>query len=447
MAKQMPNAAEAEQSLLGNMLLYPSASRIAVESGLMEEDFYLDTHRRIFSALQELYNTGKPIDITTATAKLEDRQQLALSGGIDYLMQLSDAAVASANTKMYTEIIKDKARLRKVIDTAQKIADSGFEAIEDLDAYMDEAERSIINAARNRNSSEFRNTADVINIVIENIHKNAENKSDVTGVRTGYHDLDQVTHGLQRSDLIIMAARPGLGKTAVAINLAMNVALINRDQAVAIFSLEMPAEQLIMRLLSAKSHVKADVLKTGNLTSTEWGQLSEAATELKAAKLFIDDTPGLKTSDIFASCRKLASEHGIACVMIDYIQLLSASGKPSENRQQEVSEISRNLKALARELNVPVIALSQLSRTVEQRTDKHPMLSDLRESGALEQDADIVIMLYRDAYYNEEARVKAQEQGTEPIELNIAKHRNGATRTVNLAFEGATNAIYNMASE
>ncbi|MCI5774193.1 MAG: replicative DNA helicase [Erysipelotrichaceae bacterium] len=444
MVKTMPCALEAESSLLGTIMLYNSAPRIAIEEGLRDSDFYLDANRKIFGAIVDIYNENKPIDITTVSTRLNDLNLLNIVGGIDYLAGLSEAAVTSANTKMYVDIIKDKAYMRMMIEAAQKILDEGFGGQVNIDEYLDEAEKAVLNVSRNRRTSEFLTGAEVIDKVIDNIHKMEDNHSNVTGVATGFRDLDYVTHGFQRSDLIILAARPSMGKTAFALNLAMNMAQLQNNEAVAIFSLEMPADQLISRILSAKSHVPGDNLRTGRLNNNEWSSINEAATELKSCKIFIDDKAGARVNEIFAKCRRLQSEHGLACVLIDYIQLITGNGKAGDNRQQEVSDISRGLKALARELNVPVIALSQLSRSVEQRNDKRPMLSDLRESGALEQDADIVMMLYRDSYYNAESKEKANETGSEVIEVNIAKHRNGATKVVEMAFEGRTNAFYNI---
>ncbi len=444
MVRTMPCALEAESSLLGTIMLYNSAPRIAIEEGLRDSDFYLDANRKIFGAIVDIYNENKPIDITTVATRLNDLNLLNIVGGTDYLANLSEAAVTSANTKMYVDIIKDKAYMRMMIEAAQKILDEGFDGQVNIDEYLDEAEKAVLNVSRNRRTSEFLTGAEVIDRVIDNIHKMEDNHSNITGVATGFRDLDYVTHGFQRSDLIILAARPSMGKTAFALNLAMNMAQLQNNEAVAIFSLEMPADQLISRILSAKSHVPGDNLRTGRLNNNEWSSINEAATELKSCKIFIDDKAGARVNEIFAKCRRLQSEHGLACVLIDDIQLITGNGKAGDNRQQEVSDISRGLKALARELNVPVIALSQLSRSVEQRNDKRPMLSDLRESGALEQDADIVMMLYRDSYYNAEAKEKANETGSEVIEVNIAKHRNGATKVVEMAFEGKTNAFYNI---
>ena len=445
----LPSAPEAEASLLGTMMVYPNAARTGMEEGLSEDDFFVDVNRRIFTAVSSLYHEGSPVDLTTVSTRLKDMGQLELVGGFAYLTSLTDAAVTSHNTKHYVAMIHDKALLRKLIETAQTIVEEGTSGQADINEYLDQSEKAILNVSRSRRVSEFKGSPELMTSVLDQIQKMSDNHSDITGLKTGFRDLDHVTHGLQRGDLIILAARPSMGKTAVALNLALNVALYQPKQAVAIFSLEMAAEQLAMRLLSARSRVAGDKLKTGYLTNEEWNRVNEAAGELKMLKLYVDDTPGVKTSDIFSKCRRLQAEQGLSLVLIDYIQLITGNsgGRGEVNRQQEVSEISRNLKALARELGIPVIALSQLSRTVEQRENKHPQLSDLRESGAIEQDADIVMMLFREAYYDEALREQAQKEGTERLEINIAKHRNGAVRKIYLAFEGATNALYNISKD
>ena len=447
MARVLPSAVEAEASLLGTMMVYPNAARIAVEEGLQEDDFFLDSNRRIFQCARNLYNTGHPIDLTTIAVRLQDMEMLDKVGGISYLTELSEAAVTSANTKSYVSLIKDKAIMRKMIETASAVAEEGYEGQEDVSAYLDKAEKEVLNVSRSRRTGEFRDPDTLMNDVLDNIQKMSDAKTDITGMKTGFFDLDHTLHGLQRGDLIIIAARPSMGKTAVALNLAMNVAAYQTDGSVAIFSLEMAAEQLAMRLLSARSRIEGDKLKTGRLTNDDWNRVNEAAAELKGTGIYIDDTPGIKVPEIFSKCRRLQTEHGLNLILIDYIQLITSSGHRGENRQQEVSEISRNLKALARELKVPVIALSQLSRSVEQRENKRPMLSDLRESGAIEQDADVVMMLFRESYYDEKIKEEAEKAGNERLEINIAKHRNGATRKIYLAFEGPTNALYNIARE
>lgn len=444
MAKALPSALEAEVSLLGTMLVYPSSTRSAMEEGLMDVDFYSESHQKIFRAMQALYQKGTPVDFTSVSTRLQDENQLDQIGGVSYLSQLIDAAVTSANTKTYVEMIIDKALMRKMILASEQVAQDGYDGQVDINEYFDLSEKRILNISRNRRTSEFQDSHALMNSVLEQIRINAENKSDITGLKTGFKDLDYTTHGLQRGDFIVVAARPSMGKTAVSLNLAMNVAAYSK-QPVAIFSLEMGADQLAMRLLSARSRLSGDKLKTGRLSNDEWNQLHEAASELQNMGIYIDDTPGIKVSEIFSKCRRLQADHGLNLILIDYIQLISGTSmRKGESRQQEVSDISRSLKALARELKVPVIALSQLSRTVEQRENKRPMLSDLRESGAIEQDADIVMMLFRESYYDEAAKQKADETGQEELEINIAKHRNGATRKIKLAFEGSTNALFNL---
>lgn len=438
MNRQMPSSIEAEQALLGSLFIYPNSVRIATEEGLQGDEFFLEAHRKIFIAVEGLQAEGKPVDTASVSSRLSDLGLLPQVGGLEYVMQLADSSVTSANTKYYVELIQSKALLRSLIETAQGIAEEGLQNQGEMEDMMDHAEKLILDVTRRRKTSDFQSSNEVVNSVIENIHKMSQQKSGVTGVATGYRDLDNTTNGFQRGDLIILAARPSMGKTAFALNVAMQIAQLNH-QAAAIFSLEMPASQLISRMLSAKSRVSGGQLRTGFLNNQEWNQLNEAAADLKATKIFIDDSPNVRVSDIFSKCRKLQAEHGLAVILIDYIQLISGNGKNSDNRQQEVSEISRGLKGLARELQVPVIALSQLSRSVEKREDKRPMLSDLRESGALEQDADIVMFLYRDEYYQREK----SEEGTEKTEINIAKHRNGPTRQIELAFERNINAFYN----
>ena len=447
MPRILPSAPEAEATLLGNMMVYPAAARIAMEEGLSEEDFFSEANRRIFLAIDSLYKQGSPIDLTTVVTRLADMDLLDKCGGLPYLTDLSDAAVTSANVKSYVEMVHDKAVIRKMIEATETLAEEGYSGQTDINEYLDACEKAVLEISRNRRTSEFRNSPELMTEVLANIQKMSDNKTDITGLKTGFNDFDHTLHGLQKGDLIVLAARPAMGKTAVALNLAMNVAAYQPRGAVAIFSLEMAAEQLAMRLLSARSHIPGDKLRTGRLRDDEWNRLNEAAGELKMSNIYIDDTSMIKVPEIFSKCRRLKADVGLNLVVIDYIQLISASGGRNENRQQEISEISRNLKALARELEIPVIALSQLSRSVEQRDNKHPMLSDLRESGAIEQDVDIVLMLYREAYYDEAIREQAQKEGNERLEINIAKHRNGATRKVYVAFENTTNALYNIASE
>ena len=443
MARQLPFSMEAEQSILGAMLIYPKVLEDVRDLDLLKEDFYTESHQRIFDAMMNLYDHGKPIDLTGLITRLNDTAELNQVGGADYLVKLVDTAVSGANAKHYIEMIKNKAHQRKLIETAEMIVQDGFDSAAQLDEIMDRAEKKILEVTRSRRTTDFRSSKEIVREVMEKIQLLRSSEDRVTGIKTGYSKLDRITNGFQRGDLIILAARPSVGKTAFALNVALQSALRNPN-AIAIFSLEMPAEQLMRRLLSAKSEIEGDKLRSGYLTNNEMNRLHETANEMKETKIFIDDSATIKMGDIFSKCRKLKSEHGLDMIVIDYLQLITGSGRNSgENRQQEVSEISRSLKALAREMDVPVIALSQLSRGVETRTDKHPLLSDLRESGSIEQDADIVMFLYREKYQ------KHDEEGAEPslieeVDVDIAKHRNGATERFQLAFNKNFNAFYNI---
>lgn len=349
-------------------------------------------------------------------------------GGLSYLLELANAVPTAANVAHYAKIVEEKALLRRLIRVATKIVEDGYTREDEVEALLGEAEKKMMEVANRKNAGDFKHVKDVLVETFDNIEQLQSRKGDVTGIPTGFRDLDNITAGFQRNDLIIVAARPSVGKTAFALNVAQSVAVQAREN-VAIFSLEMGAEQLVMRMLCAEGNIDAQVLRTGALTTEDWGKLTMAMGSLSNSGIFIDDTPGVRINEIRAKCRRLAQEHGLGMILIDYLQLIQGSGKPGENRQQEVSEISRSLKGLARELKVPVIALSQLSRGVEQRQDKRPMMSDLRESGSIEQDADIVAFLYRDDYYDKESENKNM------IEIIIAKQRNGPTGTVTLAFK------------
>ncbi len=443
----MPHSIEAEQSILGAMLVYPSLVRTVVDQDLHAEEFYVEAHQRIFGCMMDLHENGQNVDVTTLITRLNDTSQLALVGGADYVIKLSDSAVSSANGVFYIDIIKQRYHLRRLIETAEKIAEEGFDSSSSLDDVLDHAEKEILEVTRSRRASEFQSSKEVVSRVIKELVALRESDNHITGVRTGYQDLDRMTNGFQRGDLIILAARPAMGKTALALNLGMYTALRNPG-AVAFFSLEMPAESLMKRLLSAKSQVEGNKLRGGNISDDELNRLNEAGNELGAAKIFIDDSASIKVSQIFSKCRKLMSEYGLSLIVIDYLQLISGSGRGGgDNRQQEVSEISRNLKILAKEMNCPVIALSQLSRSVEQRTDKQPMLSDLRESGAIEQDADIVMFLYREDYYKKTSEQEERSDINEVVDLNLAKHRNGSVGHVSLVFNKSISAFYNHIDE
>ena len=447
MARELPHSIEAEQSILGAMLVYPSLVRMAIDQDLHAEEFYVEAHQRIYRCMMDLADSGQSVDITTLITRLNDTEQLALAGGADYVIKLSDSAVSSANGIFYIDIIKERYHLRRLIETAEQIAEEGFDTGSSLDQVLDHAEKEILEVTRSRRASEFQSSKEVVSRVIKELVALRESDNHITGVRTGYQDLDRMTNGFQRGDLIILAARPAMGKTALALNLGMYTALRNPG-AVAFFSLEMPADSLMKRLLSAKSQVEGNKLRGGNITDEELNRLNEAGNELGAAKIFIDDSASIKVSQIFSKCRKLMSEHGLSLIVIDYLQLISGSGRNSgDNRQQEVSEISRNLKILAKEMNCPVIALSQLSRSVEQRNDKQPMLSDLRESGAIEQDADIVMFLSREDYYKKPGEQEERADVNEVVDLNLAKHRNGSVGHISLVFNKSISAFYNHIEE
>ncbi len=441
MSQELPHSNEAEQAILGSMLVYPKVVRIVFDQGLQAEDFYLNIHQRIFRAMNYLSENGKPIDATSLITRLQDSDELHMVGGADYILKLSDTAVSQANSAHYIEIIKNRAHLRRLIETAEMIAQDAYQVDQELDDVMDQAERNILQITRSRKATEFKSSKEVISNVIQELTKLRSFSDHVTGIKTGY-DLDRMTNGFQRGDLIILAARPAMGKTAFALNLAMRAAQFNSG-AIAIFSLEMPAEALMKRIMSAHSEVESFKLRSGNMSDEDFNKINEAAGDLSGAKLFIDDSSNIKIAEIYSKCRKLKSEHGLDMVVIDYLQLISGSSRSGgDNRQQEISEISRSLKGLAREMECPVIALSQLSRAVEQRPNKHPMLSDLRESGSIEQDADIVMFLYREDYYNKD-KTEEEQNLPERTEVNIAKHRNGATGNVDLAFSKAISAFYN----
>ncbi|MFC0525973.1 replicative DNA helicase [Pontibacillus salicampi] len=421
-----PHNIEAEQAVLGAIFLEPQSIATASEV-LMPEDFYRASHQRIYEAMLDLSEKGEPIDLVTTTTALSNVQTLEEIGGVSYLSDLANSVPTAANIEYYTRIVEEKSILRRLIKTATTIVTNGFASEDDIEGVLNDAEKSILEVAQRKNTGRFKNIKDVLIEVYDNIEQLHNRDADVTGVPTGFRDLDNMTSGFQKNDLIIIAARPSVGKTAFALNIAQNVATTTGEN-VAIFSLEMGAEQLVMRMLCAEGNIDASALRTGHLETEDWGKLTMAMGSLSNAGVFIDDTPGIRVNEIRSKCRRLAQEHGLGMILIDYLQLIQGSGNSKENRQQEVSEISRALKGLARELNVPLIALSQLSRGVEGRQDKRPMMSDIRESGSIEQDADIVGFLYRDDYYDQES----ERQNI--IEIILAKQRNGPVGTVELAF-------------
>jgi replicative DNA helicase len=420
-----PQNIEAEQAVLGAIFIEPESLTVASEF-LIPEDFYRSSHQKIFSAMLKLSDQGKAIDVVTVTEELAATEQLENIGGVSYLMELANAVPTAANVEYYARIVEEKSLLRRLIRTATEIAQEGYSREDEVESLLSEAEKKIMEVSGRKSAGSFISIKDVLVEAYDNIEKLANRQGDITGIPTGFTELDRMTAGFQRNDLIIVAARPSVGKTAFALNIAQNVAT-KTDEVVAIFSLEMGAEQLVMRMLSSEGNINAQNLRTGDLSDEDWKKLTMAMGSLSNAQIYIDDTPGIRIAEMRAKCRRLKQERGLGMILIDYLQLIQGDGK-ADNRQQEVSEISRSLKALARELEVPVIALSQLSRSVEQRQDKRPMMSDIRESGSIEQDADIVAFLYRDDYYDKETENK------NIIEIIIAKQRNGPVGTVQRAF-------------
>ncbi|WP_080843635.1 replicative DNA helicase [Cytobacillus gottheilii] len=431
-----PQNMEAEQAVLGAIFLEPSSLTLASEI-LIPEDFYRAAHQKIFNVMLKLNDEGKAVDLVTVTEELNAAKLLEDTGGVSYLSELAGSVPTAANMEYYAKIVEEKSLLRRLIRTATNIAQDGYSREDEVESLLGEAEKSILEVAQRKNAGAFHNIKDVLVRTYDNIEVMHNRKGDITGIATGFAELDKMTAGFQRNDLIIVGARPSVGKTAFALNIAQNVA-VKTQENVAIFSLEMGAEQLVMRMLCAEGNIDAQRLRTGSLTDDDWGKLTMAMGSLSNAGIFIDDTPGVRITEIRSKCRRLKQEHGLGMILIDYLQLILGSGRSGENRQQEVSEISRSLKALARELQVPVIALSQLSRGVEQRQDKRPMMSDIRESGSIEQDADIVAFLYRDDYYDKESEDK------NIIEIIIAKQRNGPVGTVQLAFVKEYNKFVNL---
>lgn len=431
-----PQNIEAEQAVLGAIFLEPESVHVAQER-LVPDDFYRSAHKRIFEVMTDLAENHEPVDLVTVTAEMKNRKILDEVGGVDYLSDLADSSPTAANIDYYCQIVEEKSILRRLIRAATEIVADGYQRDDDVEMILDDAEKAILEVSQRSNHGGFLSIKDVLVEAYDNIEMLQNRKGEVTGIPTGFIELDRMTAGFQRSDFIIVAARPSVGKTAFALNMAQNVATKSGEN-VAIFSLEMGAQQLVMRMLCAEGNIDSQRLRTGRLTEEDWQKLTMAMGTLSSAGIYIDDTPGIRVSDIRAKCRRLKQERGLGMIVIDYLQLIAASGRRGENRQQEVSEISRQLKGLARELEVPVIALSQLSRGVEQRQDKRPMMSDIRESGSIEQDADIVAFLYRDDYYNRESENK------NIIEIIIAKQRNGPVGTVELAFIKEYNKFVNL---
>ena len=421
--KIQPQNIEAEQSVLGAMLIDKDAIGKVTEI-LTADDFYRESHKIIFNAMLDIYNKNESVDLITVIDALRRSNKLSDIGGVAYVTSIADMVLTAANVKYHADIVAEKSVLRQLIRAATDIAVMGYESSDDVSTLVDKAEQMILNISNRKKSFVFTPINEVLMESVQQIEKLASNKGGLTGIPTGFSDLDKLTNGLHRSDFIILAARPSMGKTAFALNVVQNVA-IRAQKSVAFFSLEMSKEQLVNRMLCAEANIDAQRMRTGEMRDEDWNNIWQACNTLSKAKIYIDDTAGISVMDMRSRARRLKAEHGLDLVVIDYLQLMQ--GSKNNDRQQEVSDISRSLKALARELGVPVIALSQLSRSVESRQIKRPMLSDLRESGSLEQDADIVAFLYREDYYNPDTENKHTE-------LIIAKHRNGPVDTVNLFF-------------
>ena len=423
-----PHSVESEQSILGSILLDKDAI-ITVAETITPSDFYKDAHRVIYESMMALNNKNEPIDMVTLTDDLRKRGYLDDIGGVTYLTSLSTIVPTTSNVKYYADIVKEKSVLRQLIKASNDIINLGYGSGESAENVLDFAEKKIFDISQERTNDDFKPINQVLMdtyVMIESIYSN---KSDVTGVTTGFKDLNKKINGLQRTDLILVAARPAMGKTAFALNLVQNAA-IKGNASVAVFSLEMSKEQLAQRMIAAQSNVELKKMKTGTLNDADWPRIISAMAVMSDAKIFIDDTPGIKINELRSKCRKLKMEQGLDLVMIDYLQLMESDSK-NESRQQEISKISRSLKILAKELDCPVVALSQLSRAPEQRADHRPVLSDLRESGAIEQDADIVMFLYRDEYYHSDSEKK------DLAEVIIAKNRHGETGSVELVWMGS----------
>jgi len=430
-----PQNIEAEQSVLGSMLLDKEVIPVVTEI-LKSEDFYRADHKEIFEAIMDLFDAGEPIDLITVSEQLKLRGTIDNIGGLEYLTNIASAVPTTANAKHYAKIVEEKSTLRKLIKASSEIVNMGYEASEELSYIVDKAEKSIFDVLQKRGTQGFSPIKDVLVDTFNKLEELYNNKGHITGIPTRFVDLDHKTSGLHNSDLILIAARPAMGKTAFALNIAQNAAIYS-GVPVAIFSLEMSKEQLVSRILCSEAMVDSQKVKTGKLEDEDWKKIARALGPLSEAPIYIDDTPGISISEIRAKCRRLKLEKNLGLVVIDYLQLMQGRGR-SESRQQEISEISRSLKILAKELNVPVITLSQLSRAAEQRADHRPILSDLRESGAIEQDADIVMFLYRDDYYNPDTDKK------NIAEVILAKHRSGSTGTIELTWLGAYTKFANM---
>ena len=430
--RTMPHSLDAEKSILGCAFLSKNSLTKICED-LYPDMFYSEANQKLFEAIKRCYNEKVPIDITTVKDELEKKKDLSAIGGVDYLSEVIDSVPTAANLDYYIKIVKDKAVMRNLIETATDIVTDAYEEGEDITHLLDSAEKKILNVVKDRQTSDFIHIKDAIALAQENLEKLSQNKEEITGVPTGFYDLDRVTSGLHAGEMIIIAARPGMGKTAFALNIATNAAQ-NTKKAVAIFNLEMPAEQLVNRMRSAVGQIDSGKIRTGNMSHDDWKRINEANSQLAETNIQIVDDAGITAAEIKAKCRNLANkEEGLALVIIDYLQLVTSGGKRPESRQQEVSDISRSLKTMAMELKVPVIALAQLSRNAEKRESNQPMLADLRESGSIEQDADMVLFINRSDYYKAKEQLDASKNVV--ADIIIAKHRKGSTGKFQLLFE------------
>ena len=435
----LPHSVEAEQSVIGSMLMDRDAI-IAASEIVVADDFYQRQYGIMFDTMVELFNEGKPVDLVTLQDRLKEKDVPPEVCSLDFVRDILATVPTSANVRSYATIVHEKAVLRRLIRINEEIANNCYSGKDSLEVILADTEKQIFNLLESRASGDFVPIRQVALNVLDKIEQATRSKSTVTGLPTGFIDLDYRMSGLQPSDLILIAARPSMGKTAFVLNITYYIA-VRRQKTCLIFSLEMSKEQLVNRMLSMESNVDSQKLRTGTLTDADWDAVVEGIGTIGSSKLVIDDTPGISIMELRSKCRKVKLEHGLDLVMIDYLQLMSGSGKNGDNRQQEISEISRSLKAIARELSVPVIALSQLSRACETRTDHRPMLSDLRESGAIEQDADVVMFLYRDDYYNKDT------DNPNTAEVIIAKQRNGPIGTVYLGWKPELTRFVNIAKE
>lgn len=430
-----PNSIKAEQSVLGSMILDKDAIIAATEI-LRPEDFYKEANQEIYESILNLYNNNEPVDLITLSEELRKRDTLEAIGGVGYLADLSDGVSTTANIKSYCEIVEEKSLLRRLIKASNEIISEGYKDDKDIENVIDLAEKRIFEITQRKSHEGFTPIKTALMETLTKIEEMAQNQGELTGITTGFIDLDDKTSGLQKSNLILVAARPSMGKTAFSINVAQNSAM-KANKSVAIFSLEMSKGQLVQRMLSSESNIEIQKIISGNLSEEEWVRLSKAMGPLSQANIYIDDTPAISLAEMKAKCRRLKIEQGLDMVLIDYLQLMSGDQR-SENRQQEISKLSRGLKEMARELDIAVVALSQLSRAPELRSDHRPIMSDLRESGAIEQDADVVMMLYRDEYYHPDTEKKNIG------EVIITKQRNGPTGTVELVWMGQYTKFLNM---